>query len=178
MATQNGYEALRLVEQHQFPVVLLDLRMERVDGMEVLRQLMEFENPPRVIMLTGYGTIDLATRAMKFGAHDFLTKPIDFNRLIISIRDAFIEFGARTPESTHEQARGDLNTCQRKSYADNQRCRTNLFNSFLPDDFTFALNRSKASEISLASDSGKLPWRISSSTWNDFLWTMSPSTFQ
>jgi len=49
MALKHGYEALRRVEQHQFPVVLLDLRMEPVDGMKVLRQLMEFENPPRVI---------------------------------------------------------------------------------------------------------------------------------
>ncbi|MDP6354357.1 MAG: sigma-54 dependent transcriptional regulator, partial [Planctomycetota bacterium] len=99
MATEDGYEALRLVEQHQFAVVLLDLRMERVDGMEILRQLVEFETPPRVIMLTGYGTIDLATRAMKLGAHDFLTKPVDFVQLIISIRDAFIDYGVRTPDA-------------------------------------------------------------------------------
>lgn len=71
----NGEEALTKVENEDYGLLLLDLRLPGMDGMEVLRRIREFRPDIGVIVLTAYGTIDLAVRAMKLGAVDFIQKP-------------------------------------------------------------------------------------------------------
>ena len=73
----NGEEALAKLKEKDFGLILLDIRMPGMDGMEVLRQVREIRPDIRVIMITAYGTIESAVEAIKLGAVDFLQKPFD-----------------------------------------------------------------------------------------------------
>ena len=73
----SGEEALERLEQGGYGLMLLDLRMPGIDGMEVLRQVSQQRPELKVIIITAYGSIDLAVEAMKLGAVDFLQKPFD-----------------------------------------------------------------------------------------------------
>jgi CheY-like chemotaxis protein len=74
-SAEDGKEALGKLKEKEFGLVLLDIRMPGVDGMEVLRQVRESRPDIRIIILTAYGTIELAVEAMKLGAVDFIQKP-------------------------------------------------------------------------------------------------------
>jgi len=71
----NGEEALAKLKEKEFGLILLDIRMPGMDGMEVLRQVREIRPDIRIIMITAYGTVELAVEAMKLGAVDFIQKP-------------------------------------------------------------------------------------------------------
>jgi DNA-binding response OmpR family regulator len=71
----NGEEALAKLKEKDFGLILLDIRMPGMDGMEVLRQVREIRPDIRIIMISAYGTIELAVEAMKLGAVDFIQKP-------------------------------------------------------------------------------------------------------
>jgi DNA-binding response OmpR family regulator len=73
----NGGEALTKLKEKEFGLILLDIRMPGMDGMEVLRRVREIRPDIRVIMITAYGTVESAVEAMKLGAVDFLQKPFD-----------------------------------------------------------------------------------------------------
>jgi two-component system, OmpR family, alkaline phosphatase synthesis response regulator PhoP len=73
----SGEEALARLREKEFGLILLDIKMPGMDGMEVLRQVREIRPDIRVIMITAYGTIESAVEAMKLGAVDFLQKPFD-----------------------------------------------------------------------------------------------------
>jgi len=74
-SAEDGKEALVKLREKEFGLILLDIRMPGVDGMEVLRQVRENRPDIRIIVLTAYGTIELAVEAMKLGAVDFIQKP-------------------------------------------------------------------------------------------------------
>jgi two-component system nitrogen regulation response regulator NtrX len=84
----SGDEALKLLENGQFDLMLLDIKMKGIDGFEVLEKLKEQQRGLPVIMLTGHGTIEMAVNATRLGAFDFLQKPPDLNRLLITVRNA------------------------------------------------------------------------------------------
>jgi len=84
----NGAEALELFSKNQFDAVLCDIKMPGMDGIEVLEKIQEIANDVPVIMISGHGTIDTAVEAIKKGAFDFIEKPPDLNRLLITIRNA------------------------------------------------------------------------------------------
>jgi DNA-binding response OmpR family regulator len=71
----NGEEALAKLKEKEFGLILLDLKMPGIDGMEVLRQVSKIRPDIRIIILTAYGTVELAVEAMKSGAADFIQKP-------------------------------------------------------------------------------------------------------
>jgi len=73
----NGEEALAKLKGREFGLILLDIRMPGMDGMEVLRRVREIRPDIRIIMITAYGTIESAVEALKLGAVDFLQKPFD-----------------------------------------------------------------------------------------------------
>lgn len=84
----SGKEALG-VDKKFFPdLVLLDIKMPDMDGMQVLEILREKSDPPTVIMMTAYGVIDLAVESIRKGAYDFITKPFDYTRLVHTLRQA------------------------------------------------------------------------------------------
>jgi DNA-binding NtrC family response regulator len=84
----DGEAALRKLEESNVDVLLCDINMPHMDGMELLRRVHERPNPPEVIMLTGQGTIETAVEAMKLGAYDYLTKPYSINELDVRVRQA------------------------------------------------------------------------------------------
>jgi DNA-binding NtrC family response regulator len=85
---QDGEAALRKLEESNVDVLLCDINMPRIDGMEVLRRVHDRPNPPEVIMLTGQATVETAVEAMKLGAYDYLTKPYVIAELDVRVRQA------------------------------------------------------------------------------------------
>jgi two-component system, NtrC family, nitrogen regulation response regulator NtrX len=85
---ENGEEALKLFGQQNFDAVLCDIKMPKIDGMEFLVQAHEINADVPIIMISGHGNVDLAVEATKKGAYDFIVKPPDLNRLLITIRNA------------------------------------------------------------------------------------------
>lgn len=83
----DGIEGLKLLNENKYDVILCDIKMPRMDGLEVLEHIMKRTDTP-VIMISGHGTIDTAVSAIKKGAYDYIEKPLDLNRLLITIRNA------------------------------------------------------------------------------------------
>ena len=83
----NGADAIDLAKEIIYDVILLDIKMPEMDGIEVLDRLQKLGDVP-VIMISGHGTIDTAVESIKKGAYDFIVKPPDLNRLLISVRNA------------------------------------------------------------------------------------------
>jgi two-component system nitrogen regulation response regulator NtrX len=84
----NGVEGLELIKKKKFDLVLCDIKMNRMDGMEVLEQALAFSPDLPFIMISGHGTVETAIEASKKGAFDFISKPPDLNRLLITVRNA------------------------------------------------------------------------------------------
>ena len=84
----DGNEALTKIKEEEFAAVLLDVKMPKMDGMEVLIKLNEQHSETPVIMVSGHGTMETAVEAVKKGAYDFVQKPMDLNRLLITLRNA------------------------------------------------------------------------------------------
>jgi DNA-binding NtrC family response regulator len=84
----DGEAALRLLEESNVDVLLCDINMPRMDGMELLRRVRERANPPEAIMLTGHATVETAIEAMKLGAYDYLSKPYHITELDALVRQA------------------------------------------------------------------------------------------
>jgi DNA-binding NtrC family response regulator len=85
---EDGKKGLDLFASNTYDIVLCDIKMPNIDGMEVLNKIMEISTVTPVIMISGHGNIDTAVEAIKKGAFDFLEKPLDLNRILITIRNA------------------------------------------------------------------------------------------
>lgn len=84
----DGKDALECLKTNQIDLLLLDLKLPRIDGMEVLKQSLERYPDLPVIMISGHGTIQLAVEATKIGAYDFLEKPLEAERTLLTVRNA------------------------------------------------------------------------------------------
>jgi DNA-binding NtrC family response regulator len=84
----SGEDALDKVRHYNFDVVILDVQMPGIDGVEALREIKHLKPLTEVIMLTGHGTIETAIEGMKLGAFDFLMKPCDTEELDTKIKKA------------------------------------------------------------------------------------------
>ncbi|MFW6275263.1 MAG: sigma-54-dependent transcriptional regulator [bacterium] len=84
---EDGIHGLEKLKENQFDVVLCDIKMPRMDGIDVLGKVMVESPETQVIMISGHGNIDTAVEAIKKGAFDFIEKPLDLNRLMITIRN-------------------------------------------------------------------------------------------
>lgn len=82
---EDAVHGLKRLSENQVDIVLTDLRMAGMDGMEFTRQVSAWENAPLIIMLTAYGSVETALQAMKEGAYDYLTKPINLDELEMMI---------------------------------------------------------------------------------------------
>ena len=85
---ENGVEALRIFEDKRPPIVLTDIKMPEMDGIELLRRLKELIPDTEIIMMTGHGDMDLAIKSVKYEATDFVTKPINDEVLEIALNRA------------------------------------------------------------------------------------------
>ncbi len=84
----TGTEALHHFYKNQFFLVICDVRMPEMDGLELLRRMKAFDPDMMMIMMTGYPDIDIVIKAMRMGAHDFLVKPFDLESMVSSVRRA------------------------------------------------------------------------------------------
>lgn len=85
---EEGLSGIEMFKASSYDVVLCDIKMPHMDGIEVLEKLQEHSIETPVIMISGHGNIDTAVDAIKKGAYDFIEKPLDLNRLLITIRNA------------------------------------------------------------------------------------------
>jgi len=87
----TGEEALTLVERRFFDLVLLDIWLPGIDGIEVLKKIMAGESPPYVAMISGHGNIQTAVEATKLGAYGFIEKPLSMEKIILTAKNAVRE---------------------------------------------------------------------------------------
>lgn len=85
---EDGQSGLAKITAESFDLVLCDVKMPKLDGIELLQKVMNSGNEVPLIMMSGHGNIETAVEAVKKGAYDFLTKPVDLNRLLVTVRNA------------------------------------------------------------------------------------------
>jgi two-component system nitrogen regulation response regulator GlnG len=83
---RDGLEAVKLVQSKDFDLALLDIKMPGLNGLEVLRYIMKNSSNTDVVMMTGMSDVSMAVEAMKLGAKEYLTKPIDLDQLVPQLR--------------------------------------------------------------------------------------------
>lgn len=86
--SNSGSEALTLLDRSGYDIVVLDVRMPGMDGIQTLREIKQRHPLVEVIMLTGHASMEVAIEGMELGAFDYLMKPIDIDELIYKIQDA------------------------------------------------------------------------------------------
>ena len=86
--TSKGHNAIKLIEEQQFDVILTDLKMDKVDGMQILKRSRELYPETEVIMITGYATVQTAIQAIKKGAYDYIAKPFKLDEVRRVVREA------------------------------------------------------------------------------------------
>ena len=114
LTASTGAEALDILAGQTIPIVLLDLKMPGMDGMEVLARIREFDEPILVIVITGFATVETAIEAMKQGAYDFIPKPFEPEQLRIVVNRAAEKLrltrDARNLELERNRTLSDLHT--------------------------------------------------------------------
>ncbi|MDB4590501.1 sigma-54 dependent transcriptional regulator [Flavobacteriaceae bacterium] len=86
--TEDGVQGINLVENENFDLILCDIKMPKMDGIEVLTQIKKIKPEIPVIMISGHGDLDTAVHSMRLGAFDYISKPPDLNRLLNTVRIA------------------------------------------------------------------------------------------
>jgi DNA-binding NtrC family response regulator len=114
----DGHQGLERFESDRFDLVIADIRMPGIDGIEFLRQIkVVARSPINIIMITGHGDMDNAIKALKYGAYDYLQKPIDVSELAMSIErcnyGAPVRNGRKTTrDETHEGGSPEVSLCR------------------------------------------------------------------
>ena len=85
---EDGAAALKMVEKESFDLIFCDIKMPHMDGIEVLSKLKEKGIETPVVIITGHGNVETAVDALKKGAYDFIQKPLDLNRILVTVRNA------------------------------------------------------------------------------------------
>jgi DNA-binding NtrC family response regulator len=89
LAAANGLDAIKLMDEHHIDVVVLDVKMSGIDGLQVLRKIKQGHPLVEVILLSGHATVDSAIEGLKLGAFDYLTKPCDISELMTKVDEAY-----------------------------------------------------------------------------------------
>jgi two-component system, NtrC family, nitrogen regulation response regulator NtrX len=85
---EDGQTALGSLEKNEYDLILCDIKMPKIDGLELLEKIFNISSDVQVIMISGHGNIETAVEAIKKGAFDFIEKPLDLNRLLITVKNA------------------------------------------------------------------------------------------
>ena len=85
----NGLDAIRIIDEHHVDVVILDVKMPGLDGVEVLRKIKQKHPLLEVIMLTGHSSVESAVEGLRLGAFDYVTKPCDISDLMNKVSEAY-----------------------------------------------------------------------------------------
>jgi DNA-binding NtrC family response regulator len=86
---ENGEKALKLINKFTYDVVILDIRMNGIDGIAVLREIKKIKPLIEVVLLTGHGTVESGIEGMKLGAYDYILKPAKFDDIFEKIQNAY-----------------------------------------------------------------------------------------
>jgi len=92
---KDGDQALSMLKKHNFSLVIADIRMPGLNGIDLLERIKEMNPDTEVVMITGYGTIENAVKAMKLGAYDYITKPFDMDRLLKVVEHVETKFSLK-----------------------------------------------------------------------------------
>ena len=85
---EDGPSGLDLIKKNSYDIILCDIKMPKMDGMEVLEKMLDEGIETPLIMISGHGNVETAVEALKNGAYDFIQKPLDLNRILVTIRNA------------------------------------------------------------------------------------------
>ncbi|HPD24363.1 MAG TPA: sigma-54 dependent transcriptional regulator [Bacteroidales bacterium] len=85
---EDGIIGLKMIEENEYDVIFCDIKMPQMDGIEVLEKIIETHPEIPVVMISGHGNIDTAVEAIKKGAFDYIAKPLDLNRIMVTLRNA------------------------------------------------------------------------------------------
>lgn len=88
IVTENGFDAFKLIEKNDFDLIISDIKMPKLLGTELLHQSLQLKPESVFIMISGHADIDIAVDCLRKGVYDFISKPIDINRLITSVKNA------------------------------------------------------------------------------------------
>ncbi|MBA4395083.1 MAG: hypothetical protein C0407_16150 [Desulfobacca sp.] len=88
-AAKDGLDAIKILKNEEINLVITDLRMPGADGLEVLKEAVNLDPDRAVIILTAYGTLDTALKAIREGAYDYMTKPFKMEEMIIRVNNAY-----------------------------------------------------------------------------------------
>jgi len=88
LTASNGYEALKIIEEESPDLVLLDIWMPGIDGVETLQEIKRTNPFLQVVIISGHGTIETAVKATKLGAYDFIEKPLSIEKVVVTINNA------------------------------------------------------------------------------------------
>jgi two-component system response regulator AtoC len=100
---EDGEQALQVLREHHIDLVISDLRMPKVDGMQLLRRALEMDDALPVVIITAHGTVDTAVEALKTGAFDYITKPFDQNEVRTVVRKALKTRDLSATEATRTE---------------------------------------------------------------------------
>ena len=107
VTTTSGEEALHLFREQRPDVVFLDIWLPDWDGLETLQALRDVDPGAMVIMMSGHGTSETAVKAIKMGAHDYLEKPLSYDRTVKAVEEALESKEPRCPGDCRRGARGE-----------------------------------------------------------------------
>lgn len=84
----TGEDCLKLIEWQNFDLILLDIWLPEMDGIEVLKKIKKRDENPQIVMISGHGTVETAVKATKLGAYDFLEKPLSLEKVVLTVKNA------------------------------------------------------------------------------------------
>lgn len=113
---ENGIEAFKLIEKDDFDLVISDIKMPNLSGTELLHQSLQIKPESVFIMISGHADIDVAVNCLKKGAYDFISKPIDINRLLTSVKNALEKKNLQTINSNLTKENSQLKKKVSKKY--------------------------------------------------------------
>jgi two-component system nitrogen regulation response regulator NtrX len=87
-AVKTGEDCIKLLELQNFDLILLDIWLPEMDGIEVLKKIKTMDENPQVVMISGHGTVETAVKATKLGAYDFLEKPLSLEKVVLTVKNA------------------------------------------------------------------------------------------
>ncbi|HBI14829.1 MAG TPA: two-component system response regulator [Desulfobulbaceae bacterium] len=104
----SGYDAIEKIKKENFDVVLLDVKMPGMDGVETLKEIKRLKPLVEAIMLTGHASVESGIEGMKLGAFDYLMKPMELDKIIEKIQDAYNKKALHEEKIVQAQIRKDL----------------------------------------------------------------------
>ncbi len=113
---EDGLEGLKFIEKEDFSLVISDIKMPKISGTELLKQSLQLKPDSTFIMISGHADIETAVNCLKEGAYDFISKPIDINRLMTSVKNALDKGNLQKANSNLKQENSQLKKKVNKRY--------------------------------------------------------------